>query len=192
MIEVIVGTDRPDSKSLVVSGIIAGFVREAGADVGIIDLRDLNLAEFAGGRYMDGARGSVAKAVHRVNKADGVHVVIPEYNGSYPGILKLFIDYWRYPETFEHRPVALTGLGGRWGGLRAVEHMQQVFGYRNAYVFPNRVFLNHVDKVLTHEGLVDLGLENLLRIQAAGFVKFIHALKNQGMDANSLSMAPEK
>jgi chromate reductase, NAD(P)H dehydrogenase (quinone) len=111
--------------------------------------------------------------------------VVPEYNGSFPGVLKMFIDYWKYPETFEFRPVAFVGLGTRWGGLRPVEHLQQVFGYRNAFVFPHRVFVSNVHSALKDGKFIDPMINDLLKTQARDFVKFIHALKHQGLDANS-------
>ena len=47
----------------------------------------------------------------------------------------------KFPESFEKRPVCFTGLGaGIWGALRPVEQLQAIFGYRNAYLFPERVF----------------------------------------------------
>jgi NAD(P)H-dependent FMN reductase len=159
--------------------------REAGAEADLLDLSQLDLGDVTGGDYNKGARGTYAKAVERVTKSEGLVVVVPEYNGSYPGILKLFIDYWHYPDSFEHRPIALVGLGLRWGGLRPVEHLQQVFGYRNAYVFPNRVFLTQVKQVLQGEEVTDPGIAELLKIQTREFIKYIRALEQQELDANS-------
>lgn len=186
MIEIIAGTDRPNSRTLAIAQHVLGLMREQGASAQILSLHDLNLADLAGGAYFQGARGSFKDAVERVTNAEGLVVIVPEYNGSYPGILKLFIDYWRYPETFEHRPVAMIGLGARWGGLRAVEHLQQCFGYRNAYVYPNRVFIANVKDAMTGSAVSDPAYQDLLRVQAVGFVKFISALQHKGLDANSI------
>ena len=47
--------------------------------------------------------------------ADGLVIVVPEYNGSYPGALKLFIDMLKFPESFENKPVAFIGIAaGIW------------------------------------------------------------------------------
>lgn len=185
MIEIISGTDRPNSKSLQVAKFVMELYKNLGAEVNLIDLNALNLMDVAGGDYWKGAKGSYQEAVNRVTNAEGIVIICPEYNGSYPGALKLFIDYWKYPETFEYRPIALVGLGTRWGGLRPVEHLQQVFGYRNAFVCPNRVFLQNIKDVFRDGQVMDPFLLDLLKAQAQDFLKFVAALKSQKLDALS-------
>jgi NAD(P)H-dependent FMN reductase len=185
MIEVISGTDRPNSNTIKVAKFVFELYKEEGADVDFIDLNALDFKDVAGGDYYKGAKGTFASAVERVTKADGVMIVVPEYNGSFPGALKMFIDYWRYPETFENRPFAFVGLGGRWGGMRPVEHLQQVVGFRNAYSFPHRVFLNHVKDNFKDGKVTDPMIHDLLKNQTREFIKFINALKSQKLDANS-------
>lgn len=127
----------------------------------------------------------LSHAVDRVDRSDGLVMIIPEYNGSFPGALKHFLDYWKFPQSFEGRPVAFIGLGGRFGGLRAVEQMQQVMSYRNAYLFPQRVFLINVQNTMKDGQLSDPTQVDLMKTQASDFVKFIRALKSEGLDANS-------
>ena len=104
----------------------------------------------------------------------GLHLVLPEYNGSFPGVLKYFIDMLKFPESFEHKPVAFVGVAnGQWGGLRAVEQMQMVVGYRNAHVYPDRIFVPFVQKKLNAgEKLNDAELEERFARQARGFAQF--------------------
>lgn len=189
-IVLISGTDRPNSKSLQLSKFILELYVQLGISPHLIDLNKLPMADVADGDYYKGAKGSYKEAVQRVTDSDGVVVICPEYNGSFPGSLKLFIDYWKYPETFERRPIALVGLGTRWGGLRPVEHLQQVFGYRNAFVFPNRVFLQNIKDVFRDGQIMDPFLLDLLKAQAQEFIQFITALKSQKMDAISRRATP--
>ena len=109
-----------------------------------------------------------------VLQASGLHVVTPEYNGSMPGVLKYFIDLLKFPESFERRPVCFTGLAaGTWGALRPVEQLQQIFGYRNAHIYPERVFIPGIGNQLGADGrLKDEELVGRLRKQAAGFAEF--------------------
>ena len=186
MIEIISGTDRPQSRTLQVAHDLREVYAEHGAAADVLDLSELDLADAQGGRYFGGARGTFKRAIERVNRAAGLVMVVPEYNGSFPGVLKLFIDYWSYPASFEHRPVAMVGLGFRWAGLRPVEHLQQVFGYRNAYVFPNRVFISNVKDALTEGKITDPHIAALVKIQTRDFIKFIRALEHQALDANSI------
>ena len=105
-------------------------------------------------------------------------MVVPEYNGSMPGALKLFIDLLPYPDSFEERPVCYVGIAsGQFAGLRPVEHLQQVFGYRNAYNFPRRVFVPTVHQVASAEnGVTDEGLKARLTDQAEKFLNFCRSL----------------
>ena len=104
---------------------------------------------------------------------------MPEYNGSLPGALKYFIDMLKFPESFENRPACFTGLAsGIWGGLRAVEHLQQIFGYRNAPIYPGRVFLPQIHNLLDETGrLKDAEMLARLKKQAEGFVEFVEKLR---------------
>jgi len=160
---------------------------KAGAETEIIDLHTVPLESAVKGAYNDEPLPkSLAEVVEKVNSSDGLVMITPEYNGSMPGVLKYFIDQWSYPKSFEHRPVAFVGLGGRFGGLRPVEHLQGVFGYRNAFCFPTRVFLMNIWNILKDGAITDENSAQLLEQQAHGFVKFIKALKSECLDANSV------
>lgn len=191
MIEIVAGTDRPGSRTLQVAKLVRSFFQELPAAADILDLASAPLGHLTGAAYNATAIKEMSDVVTRVNLSRGVVMVIPEYNGSFPGALKHFIDYWKFPDSFEGRPVAFVGLGGRFGGLRAVEHMQQIFGYRNAFVFPQRVFLINVPEILKDGKIVDAGIVELMKTQARDFHKFIRALESAGLDANSRKSDPK-
>ena len=119
---------------------------------------------------------------NRVLAAAGLHVVTPEYNGSFPGVLKYFIDLLKYPDSFEHKPVAYVGeASGTWGGLRAVEQLQMVFGYRHAHSYPVRVFIPTVHKLFDPTGhLTDPEIDRRLSDQSRGFAQYITRLAHEG------------
>jgi NAD(P)H-dependent FMN reductase len=108
-----------------------------------------------------------------------LHIVTPEYNGSLPGVLKYFIDMLKFPESFQNRPVCFVGVAaGVWGALRPVEQLQAIFGYRNAYIYPERVFLPQINELLDASGrLRDADLLGRLRKQAEGFVDFVERVQ---------------
>ena len=125
------------------------------------------------------SRSRSSRSADAILRSAGLHVVTPEYNGSVPGVLKYFIDMLKFPESFEKRPVCFTGLGaGIWGALRPVEQLQAIFGYRNAYLFPERVFLPRINDLLDDAGrLKDPELLQRLKSQAEGFVDFVERLQ---------------
>lgn len=179
MVHIIVGTNRPGSNSLKVAKIAQKRFSDLNVKTELIELEYLPLHELSGDMY--GARekwpAKIRETIDSLNESQGFYVICPEYNGSIPGAFKYFIDFWEYPKTFENRPVAFVGLGGRFGGLRPVEHLQQVFGYRNAYVFPERIFITNVWSALSPNGLLDENLDKLWIDQIQRFSKFVGVRK---------------
>lgn len=183
---IIAGTDRPDSNTLKVSKYIQTIYQQLGETVEIIDLKEMKTHLHQDLHYGKPSEG-LKPYLDKVLGSDGLIVVSPEYNGSMPGILKYFIDHLKFPESFEFRPVCFVGLGGMFGALRPVEHLQQIFGYRNAYVYPERVFIMGVHKILNAEGQPqDETIKQLLLKQAQGFQKFTQALSSFKIDANAV------
>lgn len=188
MKHIIVGTDRPGSNSRKVAELIQEIYRKNHSEeVEILDLQDIVKGLQSGPQYGNVTDSILTVAANKVEKSDGLIVVVPEYNGSMPGVLKYFIDHLKYPDAFEARPVCFVGLGGMFGGLRPVEHLQQVFGYRNSFMFPERIFLinvfQHYKKTEANpEGrLKDPLILSLMEKQAAGFRTFVDALKTCGL-----------
>lgn len=176
-IVIVPGTNRVGSLSVGLARLLLADYEALGATT---DLLEMTLtSDFLEPTAYKQPTAAVTSMVTRFMAADGVVFVVPEYNGSYPGVLKLFIDMLPYPQGFDRRPCAFVGLAaGQFQGLRAVEHLQAVAGYRNALMYPNRVFIGESFKQFTAEGpLTDAKLAERLRNQATGFTHFITALK---------------
>ena len=170
---IIAGTNRPDANAHRIAKILEGHYRSEGVKTDLLSLTDLPPEVFQGSSYASKPPGMVA-IQQRVLDANGLHIVTPEYNGSFPGVLKYFIDMLKFPESFDRKPVAFVGeSAGVWGGLRSVEQLQMVFGYRNAHSFPERVFIPGVMKQLDANGkLLDSALDERLKKQCIGFAQF--------------------
>lgn len=178
MISILVGTNRPDANSRKVAGKLLELYQSAGFDAQVIDLEELPPEIFKPEAYSD-KPASFKPFADAVLSSSGLHVVTPEYNGGFPGVLKYFIDMLPFPESFEGRPVAFTGVAaGMFGALRPIEQLQQIFGYRNANIFPNRVFIMKVHESFNDSGeIVDEKLLARLDSQAKGFAGFVGQLK---------------
>ena len=177
MIVIISGTNRAGSQSIKLSTIIERQYQEAGAETRLLDLRNLPAGIIDPSAYKE-KPDDFGWWADSVLESSGIVLVVPEYNGSYPGVLKLFIDMLPFPESFQDRPACFVGLAaGRWGGLRSVEHLQQVFGYRNAFNFPTRVFLPDAYSLFGDDGqLLDPDIETRLQAQAVGFIQFVNSV----------------
>lgn len=178
MITLVVGTNRPGSNSRKVAAQIESIYAGLRTPVRVIDLAQLPPEIFLASSYGQKPL-SFQPFADAILQAYGLHIVTPEYNGGIPGVLKYFIDMLKFPESFEHRPVCFTGVAaGIWGALRPVEQLQAIFGYRNAYVYPERVFLPGIGKLLDASGrLTDPDLLERLKNQAEGFVNFTEHLQ---------------
>ncbi len=179
MIAIVSGTNRPESRTRMIVGEVIERYRSLSASYQLLDLAELPAEIFSPTAYQD-KPDVFTPFASTVLESDGLVVVTPEYNGSFPGVLKYFIDMLKFPESFENRPVCFVGLSaGSWGALRAVEQLQQIFGYRNAYLYPGRVFIPEVYRRLDDEGrLNDPDLVQRLERQADGFLKFVGQIKS--------------
>ncbi len=179
MIAVISGSNRKENNSLKLARHVAGLYRAMDEEVALLDLNLLPEGSLHPQGYGEKPEALQSDFIDPVLASDGLHIVVPEYNGSFPGVLKYFIDLLPFPESFDCRPVAFIGhSGGYYGALRSVEQLQMVFAYRNAYLFNRRVFIPLVSKVFDSEGnLKDEDLRSRLALQAGKFQAFARAIK---------------
>lgn len=86
-----------------------------------------------------------------------------------------------FPDSLMKKPCVFVGLAaGRFGGLRAVEQMQQVFMYRKAYIYPESLFIKEVDQQLNEDGSPkDPFILKLMDNILDGFVNFARQMKDQ-------------
>ena len=178
LINIISGTNREGSNTLKCAKQIEKILVDLKATTFLTDLRTLPKEIFSNNVYAEKPE-SFQVFSENILSADGLIVITPEYNGSMSGILKYFIDMLPFPESFQHKPVAFVGISaGQWGALRPVEHLQQIFGYRNAHIFPDRVFIPGGHKAFNEEGsMEDEALIERLNHQASAFLEFIKKIK---------------
>ncbi len=122
----------------VVAWVKAAMDMDAALEVSVLDPRDYYSP------LVRGATGDPALEELRalIADADGFVVVTPEYNHSYPAALKLLID--AVNEQWQAKPVAFVSYGGVSGGLRAVEHLRQVFAELHAVSVRDTVSFSNV------------------------------------------------
>jgi NAD(P)H-dependent FMN reductase len=177
---IVPGTNRVGSRSVKLAKLLVPEYTALGCEV---DLLELALGpEFLAPEAYKNPTPPVKALVDRFLAGDGAVFVIPEYNGSYPGVLKLFVDMLPDKVSFDHRPCAYVGIAdGAFQGLRAVEHFQGVAGYRHAHNYPVRVFIGSSYKAFTEQGAIgDPKLWERLQAQAKGFVRFVEQVKRSG------------
>lgn len=163
-----------------VAGHVASLYRKLGERVEVLDLGELPSEAFTAEVFKEKPSQLETAFTDKVLESDGIVVIVPEYNGSFPGILKHFVDLLPFPESFDCRPVAFIGLAaGYYGALRAVEQLQMVFAYRNAYLFNRRVFIPSAYKIFDEDDqITDEDLKERLELQAVKFQAFTKAIQS--------------
>src|ERR1700742_3194029 len=98
MITIISATNRPGSSTLKVARYYQKVLAEKGAEAEILSLVQLpgNLLESD----LYGKRSAAFQPIQdTVTATDKFLFIIPEYNGSFPGALKLFMDACSFPDS---------------------------------------------------------------------------------------------
>jgi NAD(P)H-dependent FMN reductase len=98
--------------------------------VDVIDLAEAQLPVQLSNEPGPEAARALTAVTPRLTTADAFVVVTPEYNHSFPASLKNAID-WHLTQ-WQAKPVGFVSYGGMSGGLRAVEHLRQVFAELHA------------------------------------------------------------
>ena len=178
MITVISGTNRPGSNTRKIAVLTQEILREKGEEVALLDLGNMPPEIFVDSSYASKPR-SFKAFQDQILETHGVLTVVPEYNGSFPGVLKYFIDMLRFPESLYEMPAAFVGISsGRWGGVRAVEHLEMIFQYRHSHLFGRRCFIPHVGQVIDENGrLTDPDIAKRLKKTALDFARFCRNLQ---------------
>ncbi len=179
MIVIISGTNRPGSNTRKVAAHVEQSYTTLGLPARVLDLGQLPPEIYLPSAY-ETSPAAFKPYIDLILAADGLVVVTPEYNGGIPGALKYFIDMLPFPQSFDHRPVCFVGLAaGLWGAMRPTEQLQQIFAYRNALVFPERVYLPGVNNLLDASGRLQPVIERNLLQQATKFARFVEKLREK-------------
>ncbi|WP_400191682.1 NADPH-dependent FMN reductase [Hymenobacter sp. B81] len=175
MITIVAATNRPGSRARRVANLYAELLREHAAPHQILDLVELPANFLTEALYHNAGRHSGFNHLARqASEADKLVFVVPEYNCSYPGALKAFIDGLPYPGGIRGKKAALVGLSsGGQGGLLALSHLSDVLMYLGTAVLPQRVRLPFIDQHLSDDGQLSYPLyHQLLREQAELLLRF--------------------
>ncbi|MCB0515993.1 MAG: NAD(P)H-dependent oxidoreductase [Chitinophagales bacterium] len=80
-------------------------------------------------------------------------ILLPEYNGLFPGIFKLIVDLSDIKRVWNYKKICLVGIAsGRGGNLRGLDAMSNAFHYLKAHVLPNKLPLSLINTQLDAEG----------------------------------------
>jgi chromate reductase, NAD(P)H dehydrogenase (quinone) len=171
---IIIGTNRKDAFTKKIAQYYASAIQEKGHATTIIDLENLP-ADFAfSALYQNSGKNPAFAAFQtQIDASDRIVVLAPEYNGSYPGILKTFIDGLRHPDTFSNKKISLVGLSaGVLGNAVGLGHLNDVLSYLNANVLGLRIKLGEVAKHFSDGAFTNPTFATFIDKQINNFLTF--------------------
>jgi NAD(P)H-dependent FMN reductase len=147
MITIISGTNRKLSNTSKIAREYQLILQGKGVEAGIFSLEEADLLEYT-------------KAFEKIENEiliPTTHFIIisPEYNGSFPGVLKMLFDNSRSHDIWFHKKALLTGVAtGRAGNLRGMDHLADVLNYLKITVHPNKLPISAINSVVDGDGKI--------------------------------------
>lgn len=173
MITIISSTNRPGSHTLKLAEYYQQQLREKGTEAGLLSLTDLPCNLLQSDMY--GKRSPEFEPIqHIITQTDKFIFIIPEYNGSFPGVLKVLVDACAYPESFYEKKAALVGLSsGKYGNIRGVDHFTGVCHYIHLNIMSLKIHIASINKEMDENGqLFKADTVKFTNEQIDKFIKF--------------------
>ncbi|MBI3883012.1 MAG: NAD(P)H-dependent oxidoreductase [Sphingobacteriales bacterium] len=166
MYTIVSATNRKDSNTYKIAQLYQSLLQERGIDAKLFSLVGVNLLE----RDTDFVKIEEEILI----PTDAFIFIAPEYNGSFPGALKMLIDTSRSNIIWWHKRALLTGIStGRAGNLRGLDHLTGVLNYLKVLVHHNKLPISVVDTLMDAQGNVkDVNTLNAINQQLDEFIKW--------------------
>ncbi len=172
MITIISGTNRTDSNSKKVANFYHNIMNEMGIESQVLDLKDLpqDFAFTQLGTQTDEYNKIINQYITNI---DRMLIIIPEYNGGFPGVLKSFFDTVP-PKYVNHMRCALAGVSsGHAGAARAIDSFSDILHYLKAEVYSNKPKFSGIENLLDENGNFKNDRDiSRIKEQIEGLVKF--------------------
>ena len=161
---------------------LALAAKEIVGDRAIFDIIDYDDVPLMNQDIEYPAPDAVCRVREQIKSADGVWIFTPEYNHSYPGVLKNLIDWLSRPISKEERQVlsrkaiAISGASPGMGGtVTAQDLLVMLLSMLNANVMNSpRLAIPNVSQQADEAGRLQLTTSlPYLQKQADAFLKFI-------------------
>lgn len=183
------GSTRNGSYNKLIVETAAQGARDAGAEVTVIDLADYAMPIFNQDEESEFGMPERAKAFKKLMvESDGFLIASPEYNSSYPALLKNAIDWASRKSGDQEEPprAAFNGKvasimatsSGAMGGMRVLVVLRMLLENLGVMVHPNQKAVPFINKKVDEEGvLVDQATIDQLHALGAQTAKLAAQVK---------------
>jgi chromate reductase, NAD(P)H dehydrogenase (quinone) len=153
-ITIFAATNRINSRAFLFSNFVAEILNQKGINTSILDLSKIKSDYIHSAMYE--SKTATTDIMNICNEfirpAEKFYFVIPEYNGSFPGVLKTFIDACSVLPGyggFQGKKAALLGISsGRAGNLRGMDHFSAILNYISVTIMPNKQPISSIEGLL--------------------------------------------
>lgn len=166
MVTIISGTNRIGSKTIQVANFYKQVLDEQNIPNQLLSLEKV--------QSIKRDESIIALENQYLKPADKFIFVMPEYNGGYPGILKLLIDISDIKHVWHHKKAMLTGVAdGRAGNLRGLDQLTNVLNYLKINVFHHKIPISKINEETNELGVwQNESTPRIIREQIEGFLEF--------------------
>lgn len=174
MITILSCTNREQNLTSILAEFYHRSLISSGAEAKLLDFRNIPAGMLFDNPVFKGHGTQIQEiAEEYIIPAEKMVFVIPEYNGSYPGVLKVFIDGLK-PEWFAHKKAALIGMStGRAGNLRGMDHLTDILMYLGMHIMHNRLPVSRFHTLLNeHKEITDPYTLSALQIHQNQLLNF--------------------
>ncbi len=175
MITLLSGTNRKNSLTHQFSTIYFDLLKEKTVHCQFYDLCCLPDVLLTPGEDFYKNRPSDLQVIQDkyFTNAEKLIFIVPEYNGSFPGILKLLIDGMDPKLAFYGKKAAITGIAtGRAGNLRGIDHLSSVLQHMGTTVLPYLLPVSKAHQEITDEKKFSELTEKVITRQIREFLEF--------------------
>ena len=167
MITIVSGTNRKGSNTKKIALIYQPVLAKKGIKANFFSLEGIELMR----------RDTAFETIEQDIIVPTTHFIfiVPEYNGSFPGVLKMLFDTSRSHDIWFHKKALLTGVAtGRAGNLRGMDHLADILNYLKITVHPNKLPISAVNHLLDTDGhITDANTINAINQQIDEFINWI-------------------
>ena len=166
MITIISGTNRADSNTLKIATHYYNLLKNTQQQVHLLSLLNLEV------HYRSEELQRIENEL--LIPSERFVIIVPEYNGSYPGIFKTMMDNTDIRKCWWYKKALLVGVAdGRGGNLRGLDDLSNVLHYLRVNVFYNKLPISKINEELNADGLIQQPiLKDAIDQQIKGFLAY--------------------
>lgn len=174
MITIIASTNRNNAYSLKIAEFYKTEFEKRNIETNLLDLKDLPIDFIHSALYENSGKNEKFNELRGlVENAEKLFFVIPEYNGSFPGILKAFIDGLNYPNGIKGKKAAMIGISaGNQGAEIALSHFTDILNYLGCHVLASKPKVGAVYKVFVDNEIQNEKMKNTIIQQIEDLIEF--------------------